>query len=131
MVHGYFSSCRGERDAFFCLQILCSPSTTHWVSHSPLTKRVVPTKAFLMNTVSAGRRHSSCTRAWNLLPFQPKEQSGIRRTHQDLKDYKIKEENVDLSSPPHYLCYNNSIVFYGFDIIPKGVQNISYRLSHP
>lgn len=65
-VHGGLSSaCRRQIDAFFCLQSLCSPSTKHWVSYSPLTERVVPTKAFPMNTVSEGRRHSSRTQAWH------------------------------------------------------------------
>lgn len=48
-VHGCFSSSFRERGAFFCLQILCSPRTTHWVSRSSFTDRVVPTEAFLMS----------------------------------------------------------------------------------
>lgn len=70
-------------------------------SHSSLTERVVPTKAFLMNTVSDGRKYSSCTRAWNPPPFQPKELGrDSKRPARIWKNQKIKEENVDVSSLP-------------------------------
>lgn len=47
-VHGCLSSSFRERGAFFRLQILCSPRTTHWVSRSSFTDGVVSTEAFLM-----------------------------------------------------------------------------------
>lgn len=46
--HGCFSSSFRERGAVFRLQILCSPRTTHWVSRSSFTDRVLPPEAFLM-----------------------------------------------------------------------------------
>lgn len=55
-------SLQRRREATFSLQILCAPAR-RWVSQSPLTERVGPTKPFLMNTVSQRGRYSSCTQA--------------------------------------------------------------------
>lgn len=73
-VHGCLAwACRGEMPSSIC-RSRALPGC--WVSHSPLTQRVVPTQAFLLKTASGGRRHSSCTQAWNPPPLQPEEQRG-------------------------------------------------------
>lgn len=58
-------------------------------------------------------------KAWNSPPLQAKEQRWDSKGPTGIwKDQKIKEENVDLSSPSLYLGCKNSIAFYCFDIIP-------------
>lgn len=97
-----------ERGAF-CLQILCSLSATHCVPHSSFTKRVMLTKAFLMNTVSEGRRLFSCTQAWN--PYH----SNLRSREGTGKNPPGSEKIRRLRKK---MSIGNNISLYCFDLMP-------------